>query len=93
MWVRGLKPKRLKRNKKELHVAPHVGAWIETLLNAKSADRLSVAPHVGAWIETPICRKSRMFMMSHPMWVRGLKLKCLDVPKLNRGRTPCGCVD
>ena len=37
-----------------LDVAPHVGAWIETLkalLTKVTAP--SVAPHVGAWIETP----------------------------------------
>ena len=35
MWVRGLKPQRLKRNKIILHVAPHVGAWIETICKAR----------------------------------------------------------
>ena len=32
-----------------------------------------VAPHVGAWIET--CRVELIikFILSHPMWVRGLK--------------------
>ena len=33
-------------------VAPHAGAWIETLLR-KILSRLTVvAPHAGAWIET-----------------------------------------
>ena len=54
MWVRGLKRppysfKRLKSN-----VAPHVGAWIETLSPLWSSIAESVAPHVGAWIETVV---------------------------------------
>ena len=33
-------------------VAPHVGAWIETLQVAHIPISRQVAPHVGAWIET-----------------------------------------
>ena len=33
-------------------VAPHVGAWIETLLYYLVVLNCYVAPHVGAWIET-----------------------------------------
>ena len=33
-----------------------------------------VAPYVGAWIETIKKRCSFLVIMSHPMWVRGLKL-------------------
>ena len=33
-------------------VAPHVGAWIETLGLALNLVDAGVAPHVGAWIET-----------------------------------------
>ena len=33
-------------------VAPHTGAWIETLNNPTSAECPIVAPHTGAWIET-----------------------------------------
>ena len=33
-------------------VAPHVGAWIETVRYAVVPLCLLVAPHVGAWIET-----------------------------------------
>src|SRR3546814_11199559 len=32
-------------------VAPHAGAWIETLMTACSISRPRVAPHAGAWIE------------------------------------------
>ena len=33
-------------------VAPHVGAWIETVKDEGLTVEESVAPHVGAWIET-----------------------------------------
>ena len=35
------------------NVAPHVGAWIETLMLGIYFAVCLVAPHVGAWIETP----------------------------------------
>ena len=39
------------------HVAPYVGAWIETRGLLGGAARFFVAPYVGAWIETrPIAR-------------------------------------
>ena len=33
-------------------VAPHAGAWIETVKDRKPHRRHTVAPHAGAWIET-----------------------------------------
>ena len=33
-------------------VAPHVGAWIETMQRKRTFHLSTVAPHVGAWIET-----------------------------------------
>ena len=35
-----------------LLVAPHVGAWIETIEERADEPSAGVAPHVGAWIET-----------------------------------------
>ena len=35
-----------------MFVAPHTGAWIETLHPIKNDLVLVVAPHTGAWIET-----------------------------------------
>ena len=35
---------------------------------------LTVAPHVGAWIETEKRCLTQDSALSHPMWVRGLKL-------------------
>ena len=55
-------------------VAPHVGAWIETLQSGLSSAASTVAPHVGAWIETLMTRYRPILLESHPMWVRGLKL-------------------
>ena len=34
------------------HVAPYVGAWIETKLGIRHDNSRKVAPYVGAWIET-----------------------------------------
>ena len=53
-----------------------------------------VAPRVGAWIETYMVCAAYHFAMSHPVWVRGLKLQYLGYYKCTRAsRTPCGCVD
>ena len=52
MWVRGLKPTVIYDCESEEDVAPHVGAWIETLLPCYYCSCRAVAPHVGAWIET-----------------------------------------
>ena len=35
---------------------------------------LRVAPRVGAWIETGSIRRYAFKEVSHPVWVRGLKL-------------------
>ena len=34
-------------------VAPHAGAWIETMTVKRGNKPEPVAPHAGAWIETP----------------------------------------
>ena len=52
MWVRGLKHAKHEGFNGETGVAPHVGAWIETVYGAHWAQKEFVAPHVGAWIET-----------------------------------------
>ncbi len=55
------------------HVAPYVGAWIETQSYMTEVDSADVAPYVGAWIETipSFCKDAAS--KSHPTWVRGLK--------------------
>ena len=52
-WVRGLKRNLTTKELQLLHVAPYMGAWIETnLMRVNPAER-EVAPYMGAWIETP----------------------------------------
>ena len=52
-WERGLKRLIADRAILVQYVAPHVGAWIETISVAVMPTAASdVAPHVGAWIET-----------------------------------------
>ena len=52
MRVRGLKLYRLVDKPAILVVAPHAGAWIETIGQHLSLLKRYVAPHAGAWIET-----------------------------------------
>ena len=52
MWVRGLKHLQHDCRKDFPHVAPRVGAWIETNLYVLCLSGKKVAPRVGAWIET-----------------------------------------
>ena len=53
MRVRGLKHREVAVNEVLNFVAPHAGAWIETIFADSKDLGLSVAPHAGAWIETP----------------------------------------
>ena len=51
-----------------------MGAWIETERKPGQCFKSAVAPRVGAWIETfPLHYRGNAYM-SHPVWVRGLKL-------------------
>ena len=52
-----------------------------------------VAPYVGAWIETFERPAILNAQMSHPMWVRGLKLQNSLVNAQRKSRALCGCVD
>ena len=94
VWVRGLKhlitPIRIRQG----YVAPRVGAWIETFCTLLISLLVIVAPRVGAWIETLAFLTSFCTLLSHPVWVRGLKpiYRPLWIGG-GRGRTPCGCVD
>ena len=74
-------------------VAPYVGAWIETFSLFKDSFNVSVAPYVGAWIETCYRSKTDVIRLSHPTWVRGLKLFVQPADADNIGRTLRGCVD
>jgi len=74
MRARGLKRPILQNAQDYRSVAPHAGAWIETVKEIANLDKIMVAPHAGAWIET--CGYSLLYFamcMSRPMRARGLK--------------------
>ncbi len=75
VWVRGLKQKLQNQYHEHGKVAPRVGAWIETPASPDDLKLSDVAPRVGAWIETVDREKKLTDPMSHPVWVRGLKLE------------------
>ena len=51
-----------------LQVTPHVGVWIETLVQKKGRFVKQVTPHVGVWIETlPALERNREGIGSHLM--------------------------
>ena len=52
MRARGLKPVNYTECGLTSDVAPHAGAWIETLFVRNAEGKTMVAPHAGAWIET-----------------------------------------
>ena len=55
-------------------VAPHAGAWIETMVHLIYVYIDFVAPHAGAWIETVTLCLPQSLGESRPMRARGLKL-------------------
>ena len=75
-WIETIKTR---KKVYERIVAPYVGAWIETANQSNTAAALNVAPYVGAWIETTLLGYCKISDMSHPMWVRGLKLLLLII--------------
>ena len=78
VWVRGLKHVRQHWCERVHFVAPRVGAWIETAPWPRKRARSTVAPRVGAWIETLLLLPLECWqLVSHPVWVRGLKLVLL----------------
>ena len=87
-WVRGLKrclhPVLMQENK----VAPFMGAWIETYNGLAECYWECVAPFMGAWIETLLVTLENTAPLSHPSWVRGLKLLGIGVVDACRGVAP-----
>jgi len=74
MRARGLKLVNAKYFLAEVPVAPHAGAWIETIPVFAPTHFKLVAPHAGAWIETHKGEQFHMFRRpSRPMRARGLK--------------------
>ena len=73
VWVRGLKHILQESQSTFPFVAPRVGAWIETSRQVRLGTIDKVAPRVGAWIETKANTRRALVLLSHPVWVRGLK--------------------
>ena len=74
--ARGLKLSNPGLTKAPHTVAPHAGAWIETVMFRSGGPYRSVAPHAGAWIETHTYRLNGIPVpSSRPTRARGLKLR------------------
>ncbi len=69
-----MKPKEISSLIKPCPVAPHAGAWIETVVSRLHCLLWIVAPHAGAWIETNLMRRRNPRPASPPTRGRGLKL-------------------
>ena len=75
MWVRGLKPMNSAAYVRLKQVAPHVGAWIETLsLLQVLLTSLVSHPMWVRGLKLLMLLINYIVLWSHPMWVRGLKL-------------------
>ncbi len=70
-----------------------MGAWIETRIVEKDGVFCKVASYMGAWIETDWQQKYGADALSHPTWVRGLKLFILGSTGVSTRRILHGCVD
>ena len=75
-------------------VAPHAGAWIETLSVLGASFLCLVAPHAGAWIETRFSRKLLTLFAVAPhagAWIETSQSWTPYMPI--KGRAPRGRVD
>ena len=54
MRARGLKRAQTYNARASGQVAPHAGAWVETVNKAGAYAAKYVAPHAGAWVETAL---------------------------------------
>ena len=74
-------------------VAPHGGAWIETVLWFH-VPSLSLSHPTGVrGLKHGYGLQGKFAVQSHPTGVRGLKHQCRSNGFLRPGRTPRGCVD
>ena len=79
MWVRGLKHFSYSVTPAESYVAPHVGAWIETVYQECDKQHTNVAPHVGAWIETEALLRVTSVSLVAPhvgAWIETCQSRC-----------------
>nr|CBX28936.1 hypothetical protein N47_B20820 [uncultured Desulfobacterium sp.] len=77
-----------------MQVAPHAGAWIETLALTSQLLCRRVAPHAGAWIETCSTEISiyRQYVAPHAgAWIETNAYILTQEKEISRA--PCGRVD
>ena len=92
--ARGLKLHVLSSNISKEAVAPHAGAWIETVSGLLAICSAKVAPHAGAWIETyrtGAGRPSRKVAPHAGAWIETSLADYLGLPL--GSRAPRGRVD
>ena len=70
-----------------------MGVWIETLIGLIGLLPPLVTPCMGVWIETQGLVLLIKYVLSHPVWVCGLKLVTLWLMLLIIRHTLYGCVD
>ncbi len=66
-----------------------MGVWIETQKMWNAENEYNVTPCMGVWIETPERATREPEVMSHPVWVCGLKRLQLFVLLPTCYVTPC----
>ena len=93
VWARGLKQRQRIDEWPKAHVAPRVGAWIETSFDRSHGLKTTVAPRVGAWIETIFIGLRYRTSVSRLVWARGLKLAMGLTFTIVERRASCGRVD
>ena len=94
MRVRGLKLFKPSNYTRVYKVAPHAGAWIETVVPSERNLEIGVAPHAGAWIETKYPYHSCLTTAVAPhagAWIE--TYSGVDTNGSHIRRIPCGCVD
>ena len=78
----------------DLYVAPHAGAWIETVVFLVAPQGPPVAPHAGAWIETIEYKLNEDVVCVAPhagAWIETVLLNDLSANAVRRA--PRGRVD
>ena len=79
--------------KKYISVAPHVGAWIETILIQGERTARRSLPMWERGLKPGYNGSVSLHTTSLPMWERGLKHRQQIRALFQRCRSPCGSVD
>ena len=75
------------------YVAPHVGAWIETVAYSQNMICLMSLPMWERGLKLDVENIYDTGGKSLPMWERGLKLAGVILKTIIIRRSPCGSVD